>query len=199
VRGLYPTEARTLSIVGSNKQATMRYSFVNNLSVPVTINRVFMKYGTYFSVASTNPTPTPFVLNAGEEMNVTITYNAPDLLLYTDSLLIDASHNFQNITYSIQGKQESQGGVRNELPPNVSIAISPNPASRIMNISIAGIRSAAITIFDMLGKEVASAVTNNKWQWDVSKMENDSYIVRIAAESETGERFITSKRVVVNK
>jgi hypothetical protein len=58
------------------------------------------------------------------------------------------------------------------------------------------VRSAEITIYDLLGKEIATSKTTN-WKWDASSMPVGSYIVRIVGEPFSGDPFIISRRIVI--
>jgi hypothetical protein len=90
----------------------------------------------------------------------------------------------------------SSSGVANSLLSNVSVTISPNPATDNINILSSGVRVAEIGVYDLLGKEIASSKTTS-WKWDASNIAMGSYFVRIAGESNSGERFAIWRRIVI--
>ncbi len=199
VRPLFPTEHRTLGIEGSaNRKASMSFYFTNNLTVDCTVNKIYLADGTYFTISSTNPTPTPFVLHPGDNLTVVVTYTATDNAVHHDHLMIDANHNLQSQDFDLQGLNVA-ASVPNALPAGVAINVSPNPASSYVLVNMAGIRSADIHVIDLLGNIQSSAKANTTWKWDASNFVSGSYIVRIAGMSATGEQFIASKRIIVSK
>jgi hypothetical protein len=199
IRGLYPSVARTLAIEGSGQTTTTEFTFRNNLNVPVTVNKVYMKSGLYFSVAGTNPSPVPFVLSSNQDMKVTVRFDASDNQVHDDSLLIDASHNLQTIAFAIQGKQESQGSVEPTLSRGIKISISPNPASENVLIDLQGIGHANVEVFDVLGKLIISAPLLSSWKWDVATVSEGIYTIRIDGENIDGKHFVASERVIVRR
>ncbi len=199
VRALFPTDTRTLAIEGTGQKTTMTFKFTNNLNVVTIVNKVYLKDGTYFSIVGTNPTPTPFTLSPDQTMTATVSFNATDQSLHTDSLMIDASHNLQTTVFGLQGVQFISGVSANTLPEGVKISVSPNPSTGNVNIQSAGIRSANIQVFDLLGKEIASAKADSQWKWDTSNTVDGSYFIRISGESLTGKHFVTSNRIVISR
>ncbi len=89
-------------------------------------------------------------------------------------------------------------GVANSVPSDVSFTVTPNPARDNVNILTSGVRTAEIGIYDLLGKEIASRKTTN-WKWNATSIVPGSYIVRITGESNTGEAFLTSKRIIISR
>jgi hypothetical protein len=100
-------------------------------------------------------------------------------------------------TYELVGTVAASG-VANTLPSDVSITITPNPATDFVNIISSGVRTAEIGIYDLLGKEIASSKTTN-WKWDASNIATGSYIVRVTGESIGGDPFILSRRIIISR
>ena len=199
VRPLFPTEKRTLAVEGSaNKAASVNFYFTNNLQVDCTVNKIYMADGTYFTISSTNPTPTPFVLHPGANLTVVVTYTATDNLVHHDQLMVDANHNLQAQAFDMQGLNLA-ASVPNALPMGVAINVSPNPASSYVKVDMAGINAANIQVIDLLGNIISTAKANTSWKWDATNFVSGSYIVRIAGTSTTGEQFVASKRIIVSK
>jgi hypothetical protein len=198
LRPLFPSDVRTLAIEGTGKPVSMRFTFTNNLNVPSTISKVYMKDGTYFSVTGTNPSPTPFILASNQTMDVTVNYTATDNLIHTDSLMIEASHNLQTIAFELQGVQVASS-VPAALPTGVTLSVLPNPASTYITVNMAGVRSADLQVFDILGKQLVSAKANSFWKWDAPNTADGSYIIRIAGESMSDEHFVVSKKIILSK
>jgi hypothetical protein len=199
VRPLFPTEKRTLAIEGTASRVTWTFTFTNNLGVDATVKNVTVDDNTNFSIASTTPSPMPFVLHPGDNMTVVVNFNSTDNLVHHAHLLIDADHQLQSTSFDLQGLNNSAAKVSGNLPANVEINVSPNPASSFVTLSMNGVRSADVEVYDMLGKQVTSAKASSLWKWDASSITAGSYIVRISGESMNGENFVTSKRVVVTK
>lgn len=199
VRPLFPNEKRTLGVEGNGRVTSTTFYFTNNLSVDCTVNKVYLADGTFFTITSTIPTPTPFVLHPGDNLTVVVTYTATDNLVHHDHLMIDANHNLQAQDFDLQGVQLTAASVTNVLPAGVAISVSPNPASNYLTVDMAGIRSADVQVIDLLGKTVAATKSNTTWRWNASNFTAGSYIVRVAGESMNGEQFVASKRVIVSK
>jgi Secretion system C-terminal sorting domain len=100
------------------------------------------------------------------------------------------------LTFSLSGTVAAASGVENALPSNVSVTISPNPATDYIAVATSNARSAEIEIFDMLGKEIASSKTTT-WKWDASNTATGSYTVRIVGESFSGDPFVISRRIII--
>lgn len=199
VRPLFPTEKRTLGIESNGKVTSKNFYFTNNLDVDATVNKVYMEDGTYFTITSTTPTPTPFVLHPGDNLVVVVAYTATDHLVHHDHLMIDADHQLQSTSFDMQGVLGAAAGVTNNIPAGVAVNVSPNPASSFVNVNMTGVQMAAVQIIDLLGNTVATAKANTMWKWNASNIAAGSYIVRIEGTSLNGEQFVTSKRVVVSK
>jgi hypothetical protein len=198
VRPLFPDEHRTLGIEGNGERTSVTFYFTNNLDVDCTVNKVYLADGTYFTISSTTPSPTPFVLHPGANLMVVVTYTATDNLVHHDHLMIDANHNLQEQDFDLQGVNAA-ASVPNALPSGVAINVSPNPASNYLTVNMAGVRMADIQVIDLLGNTVTTAKANTTWKWNASNAVAGSYIVRIAGESTSGEQFVASKRIVVSK
>lgn len=199
IRPLFPDEKRTLGMESNGKMAEKSFYFVNNLDVDATVNKIYLAEGTYFTITSTNPTPTPFVLHPGDKLTVIVKYSATDNLVHYDKLMIEADHQLVSTEFDLQAVQLVAASVANILPVGVAVSVSPNPASNFIKVDMSGIRSADVQIIDLLGNTVASAKANTTWRWDAMNIFAGSYIVRIAGESVNGEQFVNSQRVVLTK
>ena len=105
IHPLFPSEHRTLGIEGNGHHTTMTFYFTNNLTVDVTVNNIYLDDATYFTIASTDPSPTPFVLHPGDRLTVVINYIATDQLVHHAHLMIDADHQLQSRSFDLQGIQ----------------------------------------------------------------------------------------------
>jgi hypothetical protein len=92
----------------------------------------------------------------------------------------------------------AESGVTNPLPVNVTLTVTPNPATDHIDIMSTGVRSSEIVVYDELGKPVASSKTTS-WRWDASGVAAGAYIVRIAGESYTGDAFVISRRIFIER
>ena len=113
-------------------------------------------------------------------------------------------------TYELTGTVAASG-VANPLPSDVSISITPNPATNYFTVAASGVRRAEIGIYDLLGKEIAfpksatleeidnTASKNSTWKWDASNLATGSYIVRVTGESFSGEQFVLSRRIIISR
>ncbi|HEY6171403.1 MAG TPA: T9SS type A sorting domain-containing protein, partial [Candidatus Kapabacteria bacterium] len=86
----------------------------------------------------------------------------------------------------------------------VAIFVSPNPAQSDVKVDFAGTTHANIEVMDMLGNTIARGETSGDWTWNGKTVSgttaaNGAYIIRIAGTSISGEQFITSKRVILQK
>ncbi len=199
VRPLFPNEKRTLGIEGNGNRTSTSFYFTNNLAVDATVNKVYLADGTYFTISSTNPTPTPFVLHPGDNLTVVVTYTATDKAVHHDQLMIDADHQLQSTSFDLQGVQTVVNSVANSLPTGVAINMSPNPASSYVTVNMAGVAMADVQVYDLLGKLVISTKASTTWKWDASNIVSGSYIVRVSGTSLNGEQFVASKRIIVSK
>jgi hypothetical protein len=122
---------------------------------------------------------------------ITFTPGANDTGTFKGTLYcVDCNRSFQLVG------TVAAAGVANTLPSNVSITITPNPATDNINILSSGVRTAEIGVYDLLGKEIASSKTAN-WQWDASSIPTGAYIVRIVGESFSGDPFVISRRIII--
>ena len=193
-------EKRTLAIEGNADHITTSFYFTNNIGVDATVNKVYLDDNTYFTITSTTPSPVPFVLHPGDNLTAVVTYTATDHLVHHAHLLIDADHQIgATNSFDLQGFQVSGASVSNTLPSDVAITVSPNPATSFVNVAMSGVRNGNVEVYDMLGKSISTSASSTSWKWDASNAVAGSYIVRISGESLNGERFTTTKRVVVTK
>lgn len=191
----------------SNKGIRESYTllFFNNLQVDATIQSVSMKDGTFFKVTETNPASTPFVLKPGESFTVTIAYESNDNLIHKDALVIVADHAVSAIEIDLEGGDFSVPlAVKKDLPAGVAIFVSPNPAHSDVKVDFAGTTHANIEVMDILGNTIARGETSGDWSWNGkttsgTSAANGAYIIRIAGTSITGEQFVSSKRVILQK
>lgn len=191
----------------SNKGIRESYTllFYNNLQVDATIQSISMKEGTFFTVTETSPATTPFTLKPGESFTVTISYQSNDNLIHKDALVIVADHALTAIEIGLEGGDFSAPtSVKKELPAGVAIFVSPNPAQSDVKVDFAGTTHANIEVMDMLGNTVARGETSGDWTWNGKTIggtvaANGAYIIRIVGTSISGEQFVTSKRVILQK
>ncbi len=110
------------------------------------------------------------------------------LSLYTDEPFVDSANVL--LTASVQNL-----GVNTTLPAGVSLSISPNPTSGVMNIAMNGLanyigKSYSIELFDKLGKRVmvlaSSKIAASQLQssWNLPQLTSGSYTVAITLGSE---------------
>jgi hypothetical protein len=198
VRPLFPNESRTLGLEGNGSTVSTTFYFTNNYISDCTVNKIWLTDTKYFSITSTNPSPTPFVLHPGDNLTVVVAYSATDNHVHYDSLMIDANHNLQAQSFQLQAVQIT-AGVPNALPSGVAINVSPNPASAYVSVDMAGVKSADVQIIDLLGNIVTTAKSSSSWRWNASNAVSGSYIVRISGQSIDGEQFVASKRIIVSK
>ena len=163
------------------------------------VNNIYLDDATYFTIASTDPSPTPFVLHPGDRLTTVITYIATDQLVHHAHLMIDADHQLQSTSFDLQGVQLAAASVSNSLPQGVTISLSPNPAKDYLTVGLTEVKTADIQITDLLGKTITTAKANASWKWDASDLANGTYIVRISGESTRGEAFTIAKKIVMNK
>jgi hypothetical protein len=140
--------------------------------------------------------PSQITVGYNEKATITITFTPGTSATGTMKGSLTVTGNCGK-TFSLTGTV-SASGVANSLPSDVSITITPNPATDHLTIATSGVRSAEIGIYDLLGKEIASAKSTT-WKWNASGAVAGSYIVRIAGVSTSGEQFVASKRVIVSK
>ncbi|HYM36189.1 MAG TPA: T9SS type A sorting domain-containing protein, partial [Steroidobacteraceae bacterium] len=198
-RPIFPSDARSLAIAGNGKPQSQRFTFENNLNVSCTIKSVRLADGTYFKIDDYNPSPLPATIGAGGNFSVSITYTATDKLVHTDSLIIEADHQLTSNIITIRGKQMQTASVETALPSGVTISVLPNPATTNVSVTLSDVRSATITVYDLLGRLVTSANAGQHWTWDASNVIAGSYIIRVNGESASGESFVSSKRIIVTK
>jgi hypothetical protein len=198
IQGLYSTETGVLIIEGTQKTITKQFTFRNNLSVPVTISKVYIKNRTYFQMTAIDPPLSTITLNPNQEMKISIAFTAPENSKFTDTLFIDESYNLQTSIFTLEGRRYSSG-VTPLLPPGVSVNILPNPASNNSYVKMVGVKSAHIQVSDLLGRELASANENELWKWDAVAEPQGSYIIRIDGISIGGEHFTYSKNVIIHR
>lgn len=201
---IFGNEKTTVGLSNRGVKESYTLLFYNNLDVDLTVKEVYMKGGEYFKVTETSPAATPFVLKPGEEMTVTISYESTDKLIHKDALVIVADKSLDVIEIALEGGDFTALAVKPILPAGVAVFISPNPSQSDVKVDLAGTSSATIEVLDMLGNLVARGVTSGDWVWNGktivgSVATNGAYIIRIAGTSISGETFITSKRVILQK
>ncbi len=205
VRPLFPNsgEPRTISIQSSGDNPTKTFTFSNNLSVDVTVSAISIdQKGSFFSIQAIHPESLPFILHPGDQFAVTVAFSANDNNVHTAKLKVTASHTITDVEYDMQGIHTgSISGVKEGLPASVSISMVPNPMSTSMAVTIGGVRSAMVEIYDLLGNELVSSSINSNWNWNGmangAKVAAGTYIVRFSGVTTGGEAFVASRRVVV--
>jgi hypothetical protein len=135
--------------------------------------------------------------NGSYSATFTITFHPDEETTGTMEGLLTVSCTQCTKTANLEGMVPTSG-IANSLPNNVSIIVSPNPATDNVNILTNGARTAEIGIYDLLGKEFASQKTTN-WNWNTTSVPPGYYFVRIAGKSNLGEAFVTSKRIIISR
>jgi len=189
-----------LAIEGSDKHPTSTtFYFTNNFSTDATVKGISVDSTQYFSIASYSPSPTPFVLHAGENMNVVVSFIATDHLVHHAHLIIDADHALQTPTFNLEGLSSAAASVAASLPAGVEINVSPNPATDHITVTMTQVSSADIQMYDVLGKPVASIKATANCELPTANYVAGSYIIRVSGTSTSGEQFVSSKRIVLTK
>lgn len=201
---LFPSEKQTIGLSNRGIKESYTLLFVNNLDKDIVVQSISLASGAKFKIAATDPATTPFTLKPRETFTVTIEFESADGLLYKDKLIIVSDFGITASEFDLQGVNAVAASVRNALPEGVSVAALPNPMRSNMTIDLEGIRSAKIEISDVLGSPIMRAVAAGDWKWD-GRMATGApapagtYFVRVQGESMNGERFVTTRRVIVER
>lgn len=201
---IFGKEKTTIGLSNRGIKESYTLLFYNNLEVDVTVKEIYMKVGEFFKVSETSPASLPFVLKPGEEMTVTVSYESTDKMIHKDALVIVADHAATTIEIDLEGGDFAALSVKSVLPAGVAIFVSPNPAQSDVKVDFAGTTHANIEVMDMLGNTVARGETSGDWTWNGKTVggtvaANGAYIIRIVGTSISGEQFVTSKRVILQK
>jgi hypothetical protein len=201
---IFGKDKTTIGLSNRGIKESYTLLFYNNLDVDLTVKEIYMKVGEFFKVTETSPASTPFVLKPGEEMTVTISYESTDKMIHKDALVIVADKAADVIEIGLEGGDFAALSVKPALPAGVAIFVSPNPAHSDVKVDFAGTTHANIEVMDMLGNTIARGETSSDWSWNGKTTSgttaaNGAYIIRIAGTSISGEQFVTSKRVILQK
>lgn len=201
---IFGKDKTTIGLSNRGIKESYTLLFYNNLDVDLTVKEIYMKVGEFFKVTETSPASTPFVLKPGEEMTVTISYESTDKMIHKDALVIVADKAADVIEIGLEGGDFAALSVKPILPAGVAVFVSPNPAQSDVKVDFAGTTHANIEVMDMLGNTVARGETSSDWTWNGKTVSgtiaaNGAYIIRIVGTSISGEQFVTSKRVILQK
>lgn len=197
---IFGKEKTTIGLSNRGIKESYTLLFYNNLDVDVTVKEIYMKVGEFFKVSETSPASLPFVLKPGEEMTVTVSYESTDKMIHKDALVIVADKAVDVIEIGLEGGDFAALSVKSVLPAGVAIFVSPNPAQSDVKVDFAGTTHANIEVMDMLGNTIARGETSGDWTWNGKTVAaNGAYIIRIVGTSISGEQFVTSKRVILQK
>lgn len=155
----------------------------------------------YISIASDAFTVdrSPITITDGHPWpTFTITFHPGENTTGTVKAVLTVSCSMCTRTASIEGTVPVSGVANSGVPSDVSFTVTPNPATDNVNILTSGARTAEIGIYDLLGKEIASRKTTN-WKWNAASIAPGSYFVRIAGESNTGEPFLISRKIIISR
>ncbi|MEI8134472.1 MAG: T9SS type A sorting domain-containing protein [bacterium] len=194
--------AKTNIVMKSHGQkATVSLTFTNNLATSVTINRVALASGKYFTIASGAPTKA-MTLKAGASINLKVAFNAADQAIHNDQLVVTSNSAQITNQISIQAQQLSAASVAS-LPTGVSITTYPNPMVTSLKINLNGVTSASAVIFNLSGNQVLStSLSSSEWNWngtsaDGTLLPAGTYLIRINGVSADNTAFTTTEKIVL--
>ncbi len=195
---------QSIVVKSHGQQATVTFTFKNNLTSSVTISNTALASGRNFTIVSGAPTRyKPAKLAAGASISLTIAFNAADNSVHTDQLVIQSNSAQTLNSITIQGQQVAAASVANSLPAGVTITAAPNPMTTSLKVAIAGVNSASVIIYDMTGKQILSSpVTSTEWVWngnasDGTMLLSGSYMVRLSGVSADGSPFSSTQKIIL--
>jgi hypothetical protein len=80
-----------------------------------------------------------------------------------------------------------------EITPQLSMNLAPNPASKQVTVTAMGVESAAIKMYDVLGNTLLSKTISGSETIDVSEFRNGIYFITMEAK---GAKKINRKVIV---
>lgn len=205
---LIPDKDYYLGMTGKNPSFSKDFYFVNNGSANVKIVAVGLTNPSpEFTITNIQPTSSlPFTLTPGGKMTVSVLFtpSKPGVVFY-NQLVITTEAGLLSQTYTLEGLQLPTNGVgENKLVSSTVLAVYPNPASESFAISVDGAREIThAEMYDMLGATVLSTDIRSASPWTMDlhayTIADGTYILRIQGISSTGEAFVSSKKVQIQK
>ncbi len=195
---LFPNQTQTLAMLGGTQTITRTFYFTNNSGTKVKVDAVTLANTSSFSIVNLSPGATPFTLNNGDKMSVTISLNTTSDQVYYDELIITTEQGVQSLHVPIQGLRSASASVPiAQISSDVSLRVVPNPAMNDVTVSANGI-NVNVGIFDLLGNSMASAsVPSGSWRWDGTangaRVPSGNYVVRVSGIGIDGKAFVNSK------
>jgi hypothetical protein len=188
-----------------SNQASVTFTFTNNLTSSVTISNIALASGRNFAITSGAPTHyNPSRLAPGAKINLKVAFTATDYSIHTDQLLIQSNSSQTASTITLQGQQvTAAASVANSLPAGVTITMAPNPMTSSMTVNLVGVTSASAAIYDLVGKQVISTpINSSQWIWngtakDGTTLLSGTYIVRLSGLSADGSPFVSTQKIVL--
>ncbi len=158
------------------------FELVNNAGdAPLQVKRVYLA-GPNASEFKITSSVVPFTLNPGQKQMISIRFTAASDGL-KDAVIRVISNDLTQDSVEIGLGANVQGlGVHNSpLPNGVTLSISPNPTSGVVNINLDGLKAFSgknikASLYDKLGKEIASLyngtviATTIHYQWQLPKV-----------------------------
>ena len=195
-RAMFSGGHQSIVIKSHGQNAGVAFTFTNNLKTSVTLTGMSFITGKNFRVTSGAPTyANPVTLKAGQKISIKVSFTSTDNAVHTDQLQIQSNSAQAQSVITLTGIQTA-ASVSTTLPVGVSITMGPNPMTSRLVVDLTGVRDATIGIFDLTGKQVASANAVMRWVWNAQSSDG-TYFVRISGTSDDGTSFATSRKVII--
>jgi hypothetical protein len=203
---LYPNQTASLPMTSKTDTLTKRFTFINNLSIPIRVVSVAVGSGTHFRITSTDPAMLPVILQPNDVFTIDVLFDAGMNGYYTDDLIIVTDQSLSAQTYRLkalrtEGQTES---VEQDGSINAVLNVFPNPATS-GTISIKAPQGTKkISIFDALGRFITESKNTTEWIWkavhqDRTGITTGVYFVRAEGLESNGRPFVISKRVIFER
>jgi hypothetical protein len=203
---LFPNVKSAMPVVSDQQTTTKDFIFYNNTTNPVKVISVSVKDGTHFAVVTPTSSDLPITLKPGDQMKVTLSFDANTNGYYNDELDIVTENGITSQAFSLQGirKNGITAGVATSEALAPQISLSPNPSQGLVTIDIAGAGTRSIEIYDMLGSMIATYKNSNLWMWDGVQTNGQlarqgTYFVRASGLTDTGTPFVTTTKLVLDR
>jgi hypothetical protein len=201
---LYPNQTASLPMASTADTLTKRFTFINNLAVPVKVMSVAVTDAGHFTITSTSPSPLPVELASNDLLTIDVLFDAGANGYYTDDLVIVTEHSLTSQTFHLKalrtnGLPEAVGRAP-EVQPFLSIFPNPSTGGVVTCSASAGTKK--IAIFDALGNLVSQKDHLAQWEWmalnsDNKPISSGVYFVRAEGVSENGKPFVISKKLIL--
>ena len=193
-----------LTFQSDTTAVTRSFIFHNGTGSTLRVTDVHFTDGTHFHINSVWPHGTPDTLANGANLVLSLTFDADSSGFYTDSLIIVTANgiiaNSFNVQAIMKGTRTQHTNAVAELTSGPAmLELSPNPTHGVVTIGIVDAPRAAIEIYDLLGNRVTVASTTSSYSWDASGLSAGIYIVRATGVDANGQRFVISKRLVLDR